>query len=306
MSSQPFQLSAGFNPGYFRRLIEQANPNLSRFKESALEPLLTITDRMTMGQSFNPTVKDQIQELVFFVPYDKQQKYKKALEYLRDQAKIVIGGRPCHPGMEFEKLGVGVFIYAAGGQNVTLNPGSFHHLFKFTWKSSNGNMESLRSVGTREFVTFRTSPAAPPFNYVQASIPMTFNQGTPDGGQFGNCTDDHSTKHPRLVCAYPRVAGELVAEQWYQYTNDRGLTWKNIPEAAYLIIKGVRPGKGGMVYFFKKTNWTPHNNKAFNFEVEYEIGAPPNPMPPNGIKLSMQTGNDANLKQYALRVISMK
>jgi hypothetical protein len=167
-------------------------------------------------------------------------------------------------------------------------------------------MESLRSVGTREHVTFRTSPAAPPFNYVQASIPMTFDQGSPDNAHFGSCGDDHSTKHPRLICAYPRVAGELVAEQWYQYTTDHGANWKNIPAAAYLIIKGVRPGKDGLVYYFKKTNWEPHNKRKFHFEAEYEIGTPPNPMPDVGIKLSMQSGNPADIKQYAIRVISMK
>jgi hypothetical protein len=306
MASPSFQLTSGFNPGYFRRLIEQVNPQLSRFKESALELLLAITDAMRMGQPFNPAAKDRIQEMVYFVPYDKQQKYKKALEYLRDSAKISLGGRPASPGMEFEKLQVGEFAYVANGQTVHMNPGSFHHVFRFTWKSSNGNLESLRGVGTRESVTFRTSPAAPPFNYVQASIPMTFNQGSTDGGQWGGCSDDHSTKHPRLVCASPRVAGELVAEQWYQYTTDRGATWKNIPEAAYLIIKGVRPRGGEMVYFFKKTNWEQHNRKQFHFEVEYKIGDPPNPMPPAGIKLSMQSGTDANLKQYVLRVISMK
>src|SRR5580693_7502815 len=147
--TQPFRLS-GFNPGYFRRLLEAVNPTLGRWKESSFEPLLAITDRMTLGQTFNALTKEAVQEIVFFIPHDKQQKYKKALDYLVESAGVKLA-RPANPGMEFSRFAVGIFPYvAANGQAVSLDPGSFHHEFTFTWKSSNGDLQSLRQVGTRE------------------------------------------------------------------------------------------------------------------------------------------------------------
>lgn len=122
-------------------------------------------------------------------------------------------------------------------------------------------------------------------------------------GQRNN-QDDHSTKHPSLICANPRVAGELVAEQWYEYTIDGGTSWKRVPGAAYLITKGVRVSRGQLVFVFKKTSWPFHNPKSFHFEAEYAVGPQPNPMPAVGIKHSTQTGNKADFRAYALRVIA--
>lgn len=293
-----------FSPRQFRALAEQANPTLGRVKESSLAPLLALFDAHREGLPLTPPQKQQVQELVFEVPHDKQLRYQTAFQYLTTKVGTRICGRPIKPGMKFEKFQVGHFRYDSSGTIVDMPVGSYHHVFKFSWESSTGNRESLRGVGTREHVKFRTRPSDPPFNFVQASVPMEFHQGTPDGGQFLSCHDDHSTKHPSLICAMPRVPGQLVAEQWYQYTIDNGVTWTNIPGAAYLITKGVRAGRNGLVFFFAKTNWAPHNTKSYHFEVEYEIGAQPSPMPVPGIKLSMQSGTDAALKEHALRIVA--
>lgn len=294
-----------FDPAQFRRLIESVNSHFSRVKDSSLTPLLDFTEKRRIGQMFMARERSTVQELIFNVPYDKQKKYATALDYLsKECGGVVVCGRPTNPVMKLAHFGVGHFRYAVGQQIVDMPVGSFHHVFTLSWKSSTGNLESLRNVGTREAVTFRNSPAGPPFNYVQASIPMSFVQGTPDGAHFGHCDDDHSNKHPSLICASPRVAGEVIAEQWYEYTIDRGTTWTRIPTAAYLITRGVRSSGGKLVFFFRKTHWPQHNPKPFHFEAEYAIGPQPQPMPAQGVKLSMQTGNKADISKYALRVIA--
>ncbi|MGJ5815878.1 hypothetical protein [Paludibaculum fermentans] len=258
------------------------------------------------GHNFTPPQRERIQDLIFYIPADKQQKYKQALTHLVETAKVKICGCPVKPKMALSYFGVGAYAYPGNsGKVVMLEVGSYHHNCSLTWQSSTGDMSSLREVGTREHVRFRTSPAAEPFNYVQASVPMEFFHGaSPDGGHFGNCTDDHSTKHPSVICCSPRKPGQLVAEQWYQFTVDRGLTWKNIPNAAFLITKGVRMSGGRLVFFFKKENWAEHNSARFCLEVEYEIGPPPTDMPPANTKLDMQSGNRADIRRYASKVIS--
>lgn len=308
MGSGVIRLHAGFSPDYFLRLLTAANPHIGRIKESSLGPLQQYLAQFRENPSFTQIQKDQIQELIFQIPADKQQKYKQALQHLADTAKVKICGCPVKPKMELQSFGVGAYAYPGRTGNVVmLEVGSYHHVCRLSWQSSTGDLNSLREVGTREHVKFRTSPAAPPFNYVQASVPMEFFHGASyEGSHFGQCVDDHSTKHPSVICCNPRQAGELVAEQWYQFTVDRGLNWKNIPTAAFLITKGVRMSGGRLVFYFKKENWQPHNPTKFQLEVEYEIGAAPTDMPPANTKLDMQSGTTADIRRYASKIISLK
>lgn len=276
------------------------NKRLGKILSSSLDPLLKeLGNRATLNAQ--QAEINQLQELIFQIPYDRQAKYQSALAVLKP-AGLVICGRPCDPTMNFVRFDTGPFMYvgldsAGRDKLVTLDPGSLHHVFDFKFKSTTGNLQSLARVGTREFVTFRTSQKDPPFN--DAMPPdMQFYWGESPTSSTGCGRDDHSIKPPRLVCRYPWVAGENVAEQWYQYSVDNMMTWKNIPGAAYLITKGLRQSGGTWVFYFRKSNWLPHNTKTYRFEAEYPLGAPLAYQPKAGQKWNRTNGMPAEIGRY--------
>lgn len=301
----------------FNSKVAKVNKHLSRFLQSSLEPLQRDLARLNGA----PTALQRaaIQEHVFCIPYDRQLKYYDALSYLATQTGVVICGRPADPVMALAYFRANEYLYVGqdeqGGDVLSSEfPGaipvkSFHHVFDLTYKSSTGNMQSLKDVGTREHVKFRTVPGAAPFNDSMADTPMEFFHGvSTSGADSGVGRDDHFTKPPSLVCREPWSTGELVADQWYQYTIDGGKTWANIPGAAYNLIKGVRLNtRKQWVFYFIKQNWAPHNRKDFRFEVEYLLHSPV-PPPKVGAKLGKAdsgTGT-ANLHDHASRVVRMR
>jgi hypothetical protein len=184
---------------------------------------------------------------------------------------------------------------------VVLDPGSLHHVFDFMWKSTTGSLQSLNTIWTREWIKFRTSQKAAPFNDVMPPD-IEFHWGTTTGASAGLGRDDHSIKPPALVCRFPWVAGENIAEQWYQYSVD-GVEWHNIPGAAYLLTKGVRGSGNNAVFYFRKSNWAPHNMKHYTFEAEYPLREPL-VFPPKAGQTWMRTnGVPSQISRYG-RLIS--
>jgi hypothetical protein len=261
------------NVDKFRTEVASVNKHLGRFTKSSLEPLLTeLGPAATLLPG--PQKLSRIQELVFHIPADKQLKYQAALNVLK-LAGVAVCGRPCQPKMEFVRFESGPFPYVGVNESgkdfmVMLDPGDMHHIFDFKYKSTTGDLNSLRTVGTREHVKFRTSQRSAPFNDFMPTD-MEFHWGESASGNSGYGRDDHSIKPPALVCRFPWVAGEVVAEQWYQYSVDNRATWHNIPGAAYLITKGVRQSGGNWVFYFRKSNWDPHNTVRSCFEAEYPM-----------------------------------
>ena len=228
----------------FRTEVDRINSHLSRFYTSSLEPLLIELGAQPMLNA-DPGKMTRLQELIFQIPYDKQMKYGVALDLLKPYG-LYICGRPCDPTLTFAWFARDSFSYVGmdpmGNQlMVPLEQPSLHHVFDCKWKSTTGNLHSLANVGTREYVRFLTSQQAPPFTDRMPIDPpgRAFYAGESPTSVLGFGRDDHSIRPPQIVCLYPWVAGENVAEQWYQYTLDNR-TWINIPGAAYLITKGVR------------------------------------------------------------------
>jgi len=290
----------------FQAEARRINPNMGRIKKSSLDPIFKLLGdhpRTTLA----PQLHDQIQELIHFLPFETHQKYAAALQVL-EQGGLKICGRPVSPTMHFARFDEGTYAYVGkthDGQDklVNLSPGSLHHVFDFKWKSSTGNMQSLATVWTREHVRFRTPQRNPPFNDVNPPD-MEFYWGETTGATAGFGRDDHSTKPPVLICRYPWVTGACIAEQWYQYSLD-GQTWKNIPEAAYLLHKGVRQSKGVWVFYFRKCNWAPHNPVGFNFEAEYPLGAPISHPPKAGQSFMRNNGSEAQIADFG-RLVSRR
>lgn len=288
----------------FNAEAAKVNKNLGRFVKSSLDPIMKELGAGPMLTA-DPARMERLQDLIFHLPHDSQTKYQSALAVLQ-QAVLHICGRPCDPQMEFVRFDQGDFMYVGlehSGQTklVNLAPGSLHHVFDFKWKSTTGNMMSLARVWTREHVKFRTSQRATPFNDVMPND-MEFYWGQSSTSSSGFGRDDHSIKPPKLVCRFPYVAGENVAEQWYQYSLD-GINWKNIPGAAYLLTKGVRQSGGKWVFFFQKSNWAPHNTKRFVFEAEYPLEPPLVYQPQPGQTWNRTNGTTADISQYG-RLIS--
>ena len=280
------------------------NKTLGRILTSSLEPLFKeLGTQPTLNP--NPAQALRIQEAICHIPHDRQTKYQNALNVLKT-AGFHICGRPCDPTMHFVRFDMGEFPYvgldhARQPKLVILKPGSLHHVFDFKWKSTTGNLQSLARVWTREFVKFRTPQTDAPFNSAMPSD-MQFYWGESNSASSGFGRDDHSIKPPKLVCRFPWVAGENVAEQWYQYSFD-GQNWLNIPGAAYLLTKGVRQSGGKWVFYFRKSNWSPHNTKSYNFEAEYPLDPPLVYQPQPGQKWNRTNGSQAEISQWG-RLIS--
>lgn len=295
----------------FKAKIKKANFFYS--KESSLAPI--VAKLQNVGRTISPTLAAEVQELVFFVPFDKQQKYADAIAYLKPFG-ISAGARPVDPSMHLESFRVAPYVYQASGPNgSTVNSDtvsghapvhSFHHVFDLKWKSSNGHMKSLAKVGTREHVRFRTRPGGSPFTMHIADTPQEFFHGDGTTADSGFGRDDHMTKPPSLIVERPYKVGSLVAEQWYQYSTDGNKTWKNIEGAAYLLTKGVRLSTHGKwVFYFIKQNWAEHNAKPFHFEVEYPLHEPMPALKP-GAKLGrVRQAVKGNISQYGRLVKSI-
>lgn len=300
----------------FNQKVTAKNPTMGRYKKSSLDPLMNVLAGIHITP--NPTQKKAIQEAVFDIPYDKQVRYADALGYMAQECGVKICGRPVKPVMTLESFRTSNYLYhafdSAGKPNVNIGiPNhtpvvSLHHVFKFRYQSSTGNMASLASVGTREHVKFRTQPGGPPFTQAAlGSTPIEFHHGeSTSGANVAAGLDDHMTKPPCLICRWPLQADELVADQWYQYTIDNGVTWENIPGAAYNLIKGVRKSGNTWVFYFIKKNWAPHNTVNYKFEAEYAINPPSPQMDPSKPLGKCGQAEVSNIKAYAHKVISMK
>lgn len=290
----------------FQSEARRINSSLGRFRKSALDPLFKKLGNHHRTH-LSPQLRAEVQELIYHVPHDRQIKYAAAFAVLQ-AGGFHITGRPCDPTMNFVRFDQGPFAYVGVGsdgndQMAILDPGSLHHVFDFKWKSTAGNMQSLANVWTREHITFRTMPNNPPFNDAMGTT-MHFTWGDTQGATNGYGRDDHSIKPPKLVARYPLAAGWLITEQWYQYSHD-GVTYQNIPGAAYLIHKGIQLRQGEWCFVFKKTNWAPHNTLTYKFEAEYPIGAPP-PVPAKaGQQYGRTNGNRAEISDYG-RLVSLQ
>lgn len=279
-----------FDFNTFMGLVRQDNPSFKRVKRtSSIDPLI---DELRDKKFFSAAIKDKIENIIAYIPYDKQQQYSRSLAYVGRELGVRIGAIPCNPVMKFVKFrvlsgqytgynttGQSKLVTLIAGDRNSIGPRSLIHQHTITWSSSNGHTASLAQVRTREYVKFLADTQAEPFNKIQDPDREFYapgNRGT-TGATSG--TDDHSTKLPALICCNPRKAGTLIAEQWYQYSVDNGATWKNIVGAAYLIEKTVRQAGTDWVYVFKKSHWPPHNMKPFHFEVEYLVGPAPEYMP---------------------------
>lgn len=183
-------------------------------------------------------------------------------------------------------------------------PWRYFHVHEVTWQSSNGDLNSLRGLATREKVDHRSDPWLPPFDQVVCgTIPRNFAQPTNPSftAHFGSNKDDHSIGNPAIILADPRAPGSVIADQVYEYSAD-GVTWAPIPGAAYELEKGARASGGNLVFYFRKVS-APTNPNAYHFEVEYSIGTK---VPaPSGF-MQLKVGTPANIVDYASRVVSLR
>jgi hypothetical protein len=159
---------------------------------------------------------------------------------------------------------------------ITLGPMKFLHEHKLSWESSDGDLRSLAGIKTREKVVYDKPTQGIPF--CEAADPdQDFIQSGNDGDK-GEGFDDHSVMWPALICAYPRQAGKITANQVYEYQLPPYTpgTWTAIPGAYFILEKEVyEKTPGNWVLKFTKKNDPVNNPNNFLFEVEYKIGQRP-------------------------------
>lgn len=291
----PFQIAT------FRQHLSTANANYSRHKDSSMAPLEALLATMP---GLGPAQWPHVQPLWGSVPHAKQQKYALAGNYIKQFIPALVDAIPCKPKMSF----VGYKVMKGPFEGNDDYPLRFYHQHTLTWESSNGHMQSLANVGTRENVTSRTHPASAPFHQVICgNIPISFTQGatTNAGADSGSNGDDHSIGNPALILRRPIVGGSVIADQVYEYTTD-GTNWLPIPGAVYEIEKGVRPRNGELVFYFRKQSVNNNLSNRFHFEIEYSIGPEIDtnitriPVWPAGF------ASDARLQDYTSRIVARR
>jgi hypothetical protein len=131
-----------FNFATFQQHVQGRNTHFSRFKESSLQPLENLLQNL--GAAVGPQSLAQIQPVWAAVPHDKQQKYVNAGNYLKQFVPGLADAIPVSSKMRFREFRVLPMTLGAN-QNY---PARFFHVFRLFWKSSNGNLASLKNVGT--------------------------------------------------------------------------------------------------------------------------------------------------------------
>jgi hypothetical protein len=283
--------------------ILTANPTFHNIKDSSLDPLNNSLQNLPMV--LNAGQRQQILERLGLIPYAKQQKYANALNYARQQLNLGIPGIPYgYPVNLIHRFHDYEVALAAWGNGVADNrpDGWFEHVFRVSWSSSNGNMQSLTNIWNQERVTFLQAPAGAPFsNAVMGLTPQTYTHGVSQNSAGGHSDDNHFFMHPSLMLAYPIGAGIVNANQEYEYSPDGGQTWYEIQNGQFVFDRGVRNAVngGGLVFVFSKRNRAP-NTRAYRFEVEYPIGAAPVNTPANHAAVRGRgTGVSIPLNTYA-------
>lgn len=290
-----------FDFATFQRMLLASNASFSNWKTSSFGPL---TDRLkAIGPALGPPHQAEIQLLYGTIPAAKQTQYVNAANYLKQCLPGLADAIPWKPHMHYRSFRV-LFADHAG---IARYPMRLYHVHELTWKSSNGDVSSLRNVGTRESVTHRTNPAGPPFNAVlNGGIPMHFTQGATSANGSQTCSnfDDHSVGNPTLLVRHPVGEGSVIADQVYQYTTD-GVSWFPIPDTEFELEKGVRRSGNKFVFFFRKQN-SGNNKTKFHFEVEYPIGAQ---LPlPQGNRIPVFPAGfaeAADIRNFASRIVKL-
>lgn len=216
----------------------------------------------------------RIQQLWGGVPYNKQRAYAAAGRYLKQHVAGLVDAYPSRPEMRVREFRI-MFGNVAG---IPRYPLRFYHLVEFSWKSSNGRLDSLSKVGTREKVTRRPSAVASPIDPLHDNqVYPIYRAGNPrGGGNFGVNVDEHSIGNPSLIVKTPVTLGRIVLDQVYEYTTDGGAQWRPIPGASYTIEKGVRRrnrhgARSAATFFFRKRS-SGQSTSPFHLEVSYPIG----------------------------------
>jgi hypothetical protein len=243
----------------FQQHLRAANPNYSRIINSSFSQLENYLNGRTLGPADFP----RIQALYGAIPRDKQQKYSAAANYLKANVAGLADAIPSRPRMHYREFRV---MFSPHG-GIAKYPLRLYHVHELRWSSSNGEVSSLNTVGTRENVAHRTNPAGPPFDpAINGGIPMQFTQGATTNSGANTCSnyDDHSIGNPTLLVSRPLAAGSVIADQVYEYTTN-GTNWYPIPETQFELEKGIRQSRGQMVFFFRKQNGVGNPNK-FHFD----------------------------------------
>ncbi len=277
--------------------ITQVNSDFGKWKRSSLHGVLTALGGSYTGagqdaRNIQPAGVVAVQNAINFIPYAKRQKYTAALAYLAwalriDPRRAV----PIKPRMSFRQFKTQPIRGTDDAGNFVVLKGKLIHVHRLVWESSDGRLQSLGNVRTRELVQNMDQPDGPPFNHVLANVPYPNAFLHPGvlgslGAQTGYNDDDHSTLAPGLICRRPLVVDNVQITQQYEYSADGGANWERIDEAAYILEKGVRQRirMNGHFYYFIKRNWQARCTRTFHFEVGYPIDVTlrvPNAFPAN-------------------------
>ena len=254
----------------FRRELREVN---EEYRQELGEEFVRLEKKLDgLGSRVGPTYFNGIEALYALVPNKQkmEKKYGKAIEYLRRYVPGMASAIPFNLTMKYIEFKV---LYLDLVQGMDPYAYRFYHVHEVRWESSTGNLSDLAKVATREHVTYRSDPAAGPFDSdVQGKVPREFTQprSLNYNAHHGKNIDDHSIVNPALSLKRPTKVCSLIADQVYEYTTD-GKSWYPIYGGEYEVEKGIRWRGSKKVFYFRKQGKPPHLNR-YHFEVEYDIG----------------------------------
>lgn len=241
----------------FKAEILKDNPTYERVKTSDLSALVAVVSKSGFTAA---TVAAQMR----LIKADKWTKYARARKYLTDNIPAL------------DAL-VGAKLVGFKTQSLTALPGgNIKH--DAIWKSDSGKLQDLAQWKVRERVWWGApSPQAlPHLNAAYQHAGQHFGMGnavsSPGSAGFMTDTHDYIGAWTPTIFTYAGPASvSYTCHQVYQYSDDNGANWHDIPNSTYDIIRTVTPMKAGKKKFqILKKNVPPNTvgeSRSNSFEV---------------------------------------
>lgn len=207
------------------------NSQYERIKTSSLHALCALLQK---GMPSAHQVATEMKK----VPREKWRKYVHTKKYLLKE----IGGLP---SLVKDHLGK---IQNFHTRSMTATGASIRHVLD--WTSSTGNKDDLAHVLTREHVSW--SVPAPDAraclhpDYQAAGRHQGVGNAATTPGSTGTATDDHDIAGPFKTPAAAQYHGAqpvtFKQEQVYEFSEDSGKTWQEIPNSRFVITRKLEAG----------------------------------------------------------------
>ncbi len=231
----------------FMAAVKLDNPTFERVKTSDLHALV--------AQVTKSIAADKVAAEMRKITPDKWKKYARSRKYLIDNV----------PGLK--DLMAARLVNFKTKSLAALSGGNIKH--DAVWESDSGKLADLAHIKVREAVSWGTpaGPAIPYLDpaYAHAGHHFGVGNAVSSPGTVGNMSDTHDAKGawgPTILNFAGPGKISYTCDQVYQYTDDNGASWHDIPNSTYQIVRTVSAIAGNKIKFEILKKSVPPNGRS--------------------------------------------